>query len=188
MAINAMAIEHVTEIETIKQVKYGNSDAFSVLVSNYQKQIYYLAYGILGNHHLAEDISQETFLRLWKTLRSGSFDEAKPVYPWIRTICINLARDILRNKKRYFAAMKTLTYDNSQTQSHEEHESVYDTKKITHAIASLPHDKREILMLRVVEGMSYKEISNHLDCSIGTVMSRLFRARLDLKALLEQEG
>ena len=173
-----------SEVEVIREIRSGNNDAFSWLVQKYQKRVYYLAYGIICNHHLAEDISQETFVRLWRSLKSGRFDENRAVYPWVRTICVNLTRDFLKDRKRQMKIMNEMTLkDNDCTH---ESEMPLNMEKVIRAIESLQPDKREVLTLRVIEGLSYQEISEHLNCSVGTVMSRLFRARSELKTKLEK--
>jgi len=174
----------ITEIDVIRDIRNGNNDAFNLLVSKYQKHVYYLAYGIIYNHHLAEEISQETFIRLWKSLKSGRFDENRSLYPWIRTICVNLTRDFLKNKKRQTRLMTEMALQEKDCTYEPEPTSNDKMEKIGRALESLPPDKREVLTLRLVEDLSYKEISEQLNCSIGTVMSRLFRARLELKAKL----
>ncbi|OGF64723.1 MAG: hypothetical protein A2Y62_14835 [Candidatus Fischerbacteria bacterium RBG_13_37_8] len=177
--------ESYTEAQAIREIKEGNNDAFGMLVRKYQKQVYYFAFGIICNHHLAEEISQETFVRLWKSLRAGKFDESRAIYPWIRAVCLNLTRDFLRNRKKQLRIMNEMAHKD-MTETHELNNPCTDLEKVARAIESMDHDKREVLTLRIIEGLSYKEISEHLQCSIGTVMSRLFRARLELKTKIEK--
>lgn len=176
--------EGISEVEVIREIKDGNNDAFGWLVQRYQKRVYYLAFGIICNHHLAEEISQETFVRLWQSLKSGRFDENRAVYPWVRTICVNLTRDFLKDRKRQFRIMKEMIQKDNDCAK--ESEMPINMEKVGRAIESLQADKREVLTLRIIEGLSYQEISEHLNCSVGTVMSRLFRARLELKTKLEK--
>lgn len=175
-----------SDIESIKEFRNGNQNAFIGLVSKYQQQVYRIAFGIIFNHHLAEDISQETFVKLWKSLKSGYFDENRPIYPWVRTVCLNLSRDFYKKKKRQAQIEKESLETNSKDDCNggNSMNTTDKTEKIRQAIESLDPERREVLILRIIEGLSYKEISRQLNCSIGTVMSRLFRARLELKNLL----
>jgi RNA polymerase sigma-70 factor (ECF subfamily) len=178
-------VESFQDIELIKSFKQGNQNAFSELVMRYQKPIYYFALGVVSNHHMAEEISQEAFIKLWRSLQSGGFDETRPVYPWLRTVSLNLAKDYITDAKRRMQATKEIALKESV--DCEESNAVINNEsrnKISEAIESVDAERRIVLTLRIVEGLSYKEISQQLNCSIGTVMSRLFRARMELKSKL----
>ena len=107
-------IEIQADIELINELRNGNQDAFSSLVSRYRQQVYRVAYGVIFNHHLAEDISQETFLKLWRLISSGDFDESRPIYPWLRTVCLNLSKDLYSKNKRQAKTEKESLETNSK--------------------------------------------------------------------------
>lgn len=89
-----------SDSELIAAFNQGDKNAFNGVIQKYQKQIYNLAFGITINHYAAEEVSQETFIRFWKSLGSGSFDSRQEVYPYLRTICANLCRDYFSRQKR----------------------------------------------------------------------------------------
>lgn len=169
------------DTELVIAFRQGDKNAFSGFIEKYQKRVYHLARGITANHHIAEEVSQETFIRFWKSLRAGRFDQAQEVYPYLRTICINLCRDYFGAQKR---KMEHLNEIELAAEPDCPSRAGEDVPQVMQAIESLSAEQREILTLRVVEGLSYEEISRHINCPVGTVMSRLFRARMELKAKL----
>ena len=169
----------------------GDVNAFGALVEKYEKMIYNLALNKVGSREDAQDITQECFLRAYKTLRGYRADAAFST--WIYTIAKNLIHDFYRANKNKKTAEIPLSVksdegefteleiaDNSSDPSELflRNEKI---KKIREIIKSLPDDMRDILIMRDINNMSYAEISECLDTEIGTVKSRLNRAREKLK-------
>ena len=182
----------------IRQAAGGDTDAFSRLVTELEKPVFRLAFSIMGTREDAEDVSQEAFLRLWRTL--GSFRGDASVLTFVLTVTKNAALDELRRRK----SRPTLTMT-VQDEDGEERQADYadpdpdsDPAKeyarreriegVRRAIADLPAEQRMVLTLRDMEGRSYEEISDILGLNEGTVKSRLFRARQALKSLLLQRN
>ena len=138
-----------------------------------------LSYGICHDRHKAEELVQEAFLRLWKSPP----DAGEPaILSWMRVTVTNLSISSIRRKKRTWTLIdesgsardvKALRSDESSTRRE-------DIDRVTQALDRLDPDKRALIMLRVNEGLSYEAIAQHLGVPIGTVMSRLNRARLAL--------
>ena len=185
-------------LSLLRQAADGDTDAFSRLVSELEKPVFRLAYSIMGNREDAEDVSQEAFLRLWRTL--GSFRGDASVVTYMLTITKNAALDELRRRKSRPTFPMTV-----QDEDGEERQADYadpdpdsDPAKayarreriegVRRAIADLPTEQRIILTLRDMEGRSYEEIADILGLNEGTVKSRLFRARQALKNLLLQRN
>ena len=189
-----MTPEH--EKHCIERVLQGDANAFEHLVHAYEKNVYNLALRSLGNPQDAEDVTQEAFLKAYRSLSSFRGDSKFSV--WLYRIVSNLCLDLLRAKQR--RPVQSLTVENDEGEVDEleisdEHfspEKLLDRKltreSVQRGLASLPDDSRQILLLRELQGMSYEEIGDTLGLEPGTVKSRIFRARKKLCAFLLQDG
>jgi RNA polymerase sigma factor (sigma-70 family) len=185
-----------TEMQIIKRVLDGHIDEFEALVHENQKKIYNLALKMVGNREDAWDISQETFIKAFKALKSFRGDSSFGV--WIYRLATNLCIDFLRKEKK----RKTfpLAYINDEKEEKEleipdvsmEPEALCEQAELKQAISeglkALPEDHRQVLVLREINGLSYAEISQVLNLEIGTVKSRIFRARSNLAKYLNSKG
>ncbi|MDZ7264681.1 MAG: sigma-70 family RNA polymerase sigma factor [candidate division KSB1 bacterium] len=183
--------EHKTDNEDlywIQQSKQGNLRAFDQLVVKYQQRLYHVVRNIVLQHDDANDILQDTFVKAFKHLER--FDEQLPFYPWLLRIALNTALNQQAKAKRMHLRMISLdqhpAIDSPDPDDAVQHlEQTELQEKITDALAALPVDQRMVFVLRTSEELSYQEISEQLDISLGTVMSRLSRARAKLKTLLK---
>lgn len=163
-------------------------DAYESLVLKYQQRVYALCRRLTGAHQSADDLAQETFIKAYYAL--GRFDAQWPLYPWLRRIALNSGLNYLKARKRERPLLEgTLgarrTPFSAPADGPEERlERAEFEVRFERALASLPADQRSVFVLRFHESMSYEEISRALDLPIGTVMSRLNRARQKLKGLL----
>ena len=178
--------EHNEDQMLIAKAKRGDSQAFEALVRKYQKPIYYLCHRMTGAHQLADDLSQDTFIKAYTSLQS--FNEGMNFFSWIRRIAVNSAINFLRKRKREKplgdSDMRVTDIPDAPPQ-----EMPQDTlqkkqmeKKFKEALSELPDDQRVIFVLKVYENQSYEQIASMLKIPHGTVMSRLSRARQKLKA------
>lgn len=189
-----MTPEH--EKHCIERVLKGDANAFEHLVHAYEKTVYNLALRTLGNREDAEDVTQEAFLKAYRSLDSFRGDSKFSV--WLYRIVSNLCLDLMRSRQRKPAQSLTVEDDDGETgelEISDEHfspEKLLDRKltreSVQRGLASLPDDARQILLLRELQGMSYEEIGQALDLEPGTVKSRIFRARKKLCAFLLQDG
>lgn len=178
----------------IKRCKRGKIDAFEKLMKKYEKKVYSLCYRFTGNYDDANDLAQETFIKLYNSI--SKFKGKSAFSTWLYRVTTNVCLDELRKRKNNLP----LSLDNPQ--ENEEGDEIYlnppdqsynpeiiaeknDLKQIVHkGIGRLPEQQRIIIILREMEELSYEEISEILDLSIGTVKSRLNRARKNLKQIL----
>lgn len=177
----------------IRRVQRQDADAFEQLLLAHQKSVYNLCFRMLGNEQDALDLSQETFLRVWKSIGQYQFDAAFST--WLYRITTNLCIDFLRRKKRRQEQPLVLTDDEGEQQElsvpdpqplPEEQLLQKDRRQaVAQAMQTLPPDYRAILELRVVRQLSYEQIGDILSLPAGTVKSRLSRARMALKNLLK---
>lgn len=168
----------------------GDAKAFEWIVRKYQKRLYYTILQIVMNHEDASDILQDTFVKAYTKL--STYDQAFPFYPWLYRIAINTTINFKKqkNRNRLYSLNDNDNNDKldlskpaNQIFDAEEQELIKDLKK---ALEKIPNEQRMVFVLRVREGLSYQEISEHLQISMGTVMSRLARARNKLRVLLKE--
>lgn len=182
------------EKELIENAIDGNSEAFGELVALYEKKIYSFALGMLSDPDDAFDVSQDTFLKAYRSL--GTFKGESSFYTWLYAICRNCCYDYIKQRTRRIKRNVSLSeYENDDDgvaveipDTSSQPDIILERNQaielITQAVASLPEKHREIIVLRDFEDLSYEQIAAVLDISEGTVKSRLNRARVKLQALL----
>lgn len=168
----------------------GDSRAFEWIVRKFQKRIYYTVIQVVMNHEDADDVLQETFIKAYTKL--NTYDDSYPFYPWLYRIAVNTALNHQKKKSRSRAlSIDDLEGNNHHTELSETPKQVQDmaggelVSKLKEALGKIPNEQRAVFTLRVHDGLSYQEISDTLEISIGTVMSRLSRAREKLRVLLQ---
>jgi RNA polymerase sigma-70 factor (ECF subfamily) len=173
----------------VERAKRGEVAAFEMLVVKYQRRIERLVSRMVRDTDLVPDIAQETFIRAWRALPNFRGDSA--FYTWLYRIAINTAKKALVEKKRdplVFESAQVSTEGGEEPSRLENElsdgetpEGVLATKEIgaavNAAIDALSEDLRQAIVLREIEGLSYEEIADVMNCPIGTVRSRIFRAR-----------
>jgi RNA polymerase sigma-70 factor (ECF subfamily) len=179
----------------IKRIKKGDTEAFDQLVRNYEKKVYNTALRYCKNPDDAFDISQDVFLRVYRYIYD--FKGESTFSTWIYRITVNLCTDYIRkgqNNKTIplYAGDEDDEYELPLPDDAPTPEERYETKEkieyLKKAIDSLPDDHREIIVMRDINGLQYEEIARALEINIGTVKSRISRARDKLKSILEQNG
>ncbi len=165
------------ECEVIERAKKGSKQAYQVIVTRYMKKAYFIALGFVHNHQDALDISQDSFVKAYRSLRA--FDARRPFFPWFYEIMKNRCLDHLKRQK-----LKNEVPLDSVRVLRTEDEDRELKATLWKGIASLPFDLKEIIILRYFQQLSYKEIAAVTGKPIGTVMSSLFTARTRLKKIL----
>ncbi len=170
----------------VKRAKKGDVVAFSELVKRYERYVINLVYRTLGRSEDAEDIAQEAFVKAFLNIKK--FKEESKFSTWLSRIVVNLCMDKVRekgNREENLEEGVWLTIPQSSYYSPEETlERMEIQERVRDALINLPKDLRIVFVLREFEGLSYQEISEMLNIPIGTVESRLYRARMKLKSLL----
>jgi RNA polymerase sigma-70 factor (ECF subfamily) len=187
-ASTATIATDVTDRSWIEATLAGDRQAFSNLVVKYQRPLYAVLRRLVRQHEDTDDLLQETFVRAYQHLKD--FDLGRPVYPWLHRIAVNLAITFIqrRNRQPNFSALgtdeifPTVVADGEDPAEQTEHGEFIAALET--AIARLPAEQRIVLLLRTREEMSYQELSEVLGIEMGTVMSRLARAREKLRAWL----
>ena len=172
----------------VLDIKSGNKKALGVLVERYKKLAYQTALGLVGNKDDAYDISQEAFLRVYRS--AGTFDNNQPFLPWFYTIIANLSRTWLSRRSRRENRAVDLDDVSFLMVADSNPEADYLKKemiaRLREALMKLSFEDREIITLQHFRGMSYDEIATLLGVPKGTVMSRLYYARKRLAKLMRR--
>ena len=190
--------ERDVDQELVERVQRGDKHAFDLLVSKYQRKLGRLISRFVRDSGEAEDVTQDAFIKAYRAL--PGFRGESAFYTWLYRIGINTAKNhLLANKRR---APTSTPFDVEDAESFEEAsllrevstpENELMSKQVVDVVQSslqqLPEDLRSALMLREIEGLSYEEIASVMNCPVGTVRSRIFRAREavaeNLRPLLE---
>lgn len=173
------------DLELVQRVQAGDKKAFDVLVLKYQQRIVHVITGFVHDPVEALDVAQEAFIKAYRAIPNFRGDSV--FYTWLYRIAINTSKNYLTSRARRPPAMDVDAMD--ATNFYDAHElKEFDTpenslmgdeleQKIHQAIQDLPENTATAIKLREFEGMSYEEIAQVMDCPIGTVRSRIFRAR-----------
>ena len=191
--VEGRSLTGVADRELVVRVLDGDQSAYKLLVERYQGRIFSVAYGLLRNREDAREVSQEAFIKAYRNL--SGFRRDSSFYTWIYRITVNLGIDFRRKAYR----KREVALDETRIVPEDAHHTgprpmptpgaSLERKqlggRIRAAIDELPEDQRAAIILREIQGLSYKEIADALDCAEGTVMSRLFYGRKKLQELLE---
>lgn len=192
MSENPMAV--LPDEKLIRAAMDGDEEAFRGLMERYKGRAYGVALGIVGDPDEAQDVLQDAFVKAWYRLKDFRF--GSNFYTWFYRLLVNQAID--RWRKRSRAATVPLDESWLSEETSPPDTEVYPrtpeelagnrelVEGLTRAIAALPEYHRTVILLREVDGLSYDEIARVLDCSVGTVMSRLHYARAKLREALRE--
>ena len=174
-----------SDLELVRRAQKNERGAFDLLVLKYQHKVVKLVARLLRDPTEAEDVAQEAFVKAYRAL--GSFRGDSAFYTWLYRIAVNTARNSIASRQR-----RPLDYEAELSESEQNNVAARlkhdDTPEATvlseeirqtvnAAIEQLPEDLRTAIVLREIEGLSYEEIATTMDCPVGTVRSRIFRAR-----------
>ena len=184
----------MSEEQLIRRAQQGDNGAFEELLLLHQKKVYNLCLRMSANPDDALDLSQEAFLRAWRSLGQYQFEASFST--WLFRLTSNICIDFLRRKKRRQETSLTESYDDSDegaelsvpdAQPGPEQQAITNETKIelARAMEQLSPEHREILQLRVIEDLQYEQIADILGVRGGTVKSRLARARLSYRKILK---
>ena len=184
----------MTDLE--RRAKEGDQGAFERLVMDNQNRVYSLALRLCGDREAAADLAQEAFIKAWQGL--GSFQGESSFATWVYRLATNLCIDYLRKKKRREGVEPSVSLDDSDSGWAEPADRESDPqlvlersergRALARGLASLPGWQRQVLVLRELSGLSYQEIGEKLELDLGTVKSRIARARLALRKILLEDG
>src|ERR1051325_41016 len=179
----------LSDWDLVQKCQSGDIGSFQELVSRYHQKVYQVILGMLRNPDDALEVSQETFFRAFRKIKS--FQGGSSFYTWVYRIAVNIAIDAQRRQKRSpleFRDNMEEVMDGRQESAKDPFADIHDKQlreRLVSAINDLTPEHKAVIVLRTLEGLSYKEIAEILECSEGTVMSRLHYARKKLQDKLK---
>jgi RNA polymerase sigma-70 factor, ECF subfamily len=182
-----MGVE-IAEWELIRKCQKGDVAAYEELAAKYYRRVFMVILGMVHNRDDAMEVAQETFYRAFKNIRR--FKGGSNFYTWVYRIAVNLAIDFQRRQKRSVMDLKENMDEvvvDAETLGSDPFREIHERRlgeKLLGAINELTPDHKAVIVMRAVEGLSYKEIGRIMGCSEGTIMSRLHYARKKLQEKL----
>ena len=187
-----MATTLIPDSLLVKNYIAGDESALALLINKHQTKIYGFIYSKMSDRDIADDVFQDTFIKVIKTLKSNSYNEEGKFLPWVLRIAHNLIVDHYRKNKKMpmlreteeFSIFNILT-DNSLTIEDQIINELIE-KDLQKIILELPADQKEVLMMRIYQDLSFKEISDKTGVSINTALGRMRYAILNLRKVIEK--
>ncbi|OIQ29117.1 MAG: RNA polymerase subunit sigma-24 [Bacteroidetes bacterium MedPE-SWsnd-G2] len=189
-----MRHELITDAVLVSNYIKGEEAALSVLINRHKQRIYSFIYSKVYDKDVAEDIFQDTFIKVIKTLKRGKYNEEGKFLPWVMRISHNLVIDFFRKNNRMpkfdnngeFSIFSVLS-DSSLNAEHQliKDQVNFDLQRI---IEELPEDQKQVLVMRIYNDMSFKEISDKTGVSINTALGRMRYALINLRKVIDKNN
>lgn len=182
-----------TDSELIRLFKEGDVNALNQLIERYKDKIFTSIYLLLKDRYLAEDMFQNTFIKVIETIRGGNYNEEGKFLPWVIRIAHNLCLDHFRKVKRS-PAIKSADGE-TMLDGLLDHSDSTETKiikkqthdKVRRLVDLLPNDQREVIVLRHYAGLSFKEVATLTNCSINTALGRMRYGLINLRRMVDEK-
>ena len=187
-----MANVQIPDAVLVKNYVAGDESALTILINRHQSKIYGFIYSKISDRDISDDIFQDTFIKVIKTLKMNSYNEEGKFLPWVMRIAHNLIIDHFRKNKKMPMFRETETFSIFSIMSDNvpnieskliSEQVVSDLKKI---IEELPDDQKEVLMMRIYQDLSFKEISEITGVSINTALGRMRYALMNLRKVIDK--
>lgn len=190
-----MKINKKTDFELVTEFLNGNQNSIEILINRHKDKVYTYIYLMVKNHELAEDLFQDTFIKVINSLHAGKYQDNGKFISWVIRIAHNLVIDYFRKENQ----LKVTSGDNcdynvfnsqkfSDKTIEEKLVGEQISKDVRNLIDELPEDQREVIILRHFIGLSFKEIAGHTNVSINTALGRMRYALINLRKLVEQKN
>jgi RNA polymerase sigma-70 factor (ECF subfamily) len=187
-----MAIPPIDDATLVNDYIAGNEAALATLIKRHQSKIFGFIYSKVGDRDLSDDIFQDTFIKVIRTLKSNAYNEEGKFLPWVMRIAHNLIVDHFRRNKKMpmyreteeFSIFSIMTDDSLTIENKIISDQV--AKDLRQLVEELPADQKEVLMMRLYQDMSFKEISEATGVSINTALGRMRYALLNLRKVIDK--
>jgi RNA polymerase sigma-70 factor (ECF subfamily) len=189
-----MRNELITDATLVSNYIKGNENALGILITRHKQKIYSFIYSKVYDRDVAEDIFQDTFIKVIRTLKRGTYNEEGKFLPWVMRISHNLVIDFFRKNNRMpkfdntgdfniFSVLSDSSLNAEKTIIKEQVEN--DVRRL---VDELPEDQREVLLMRIYNDMSFKEISERTGVSINTALGRMRYALINLRKIIDKHN
>jgi len=189
-----MKHELTTDAALVSRYIKGDESALEILITTHKQRIYSFIYSKVYDGDVADDIFQDTFIKVIKTLKRGAYNEEGKFLPWVMRIAHNLVIDYFRKNKRMpkfdnagefsiFSVLSDSALNAEKTIIKEQIET--DVRRL---VDELPNDQREVLLMRMYKDMSFKEISDRTGVSINTALGRMRYALINMRKIIEKHN
>jgi RNA polymerase sigma-70 factor (ECF subfamily) len=187
-----MRIQKETDSSLIKGYIEGNEAFLEILIKRHQQRLYSFIYSKIKDKDLTEDIFQDTFIKVIKTLKKGNYNEEGKFLPWVMRISHNLVIDYFRKNNRMpkfkntddFNIFSVLGDESLNAEKQLIQDQIYDD--VRELVNGLPDEQKEVLIMRMYKDMSFKEISENTGVSINTALGRMRYALINMRKLIEK--
>ncbi|HNQ13145.1 MAG TPA: sigma-70 family RNA polymerase sigma factor [Bacteroidia bacterium] len=189
-----MQTAQISDNELIVSYLQGNESALSELVKRHKRKIFTSIYMLVRNRELAEDIFQDTFIKVINTLKAGNYHEEGKFLPWVSRIAHNLVIDHFRKQKRMplshdteeYSIMDNIRFKDDNVQDRMIKQQIHDHVK--QLIEELPDEQREVVLMRIYGNLSFKEIAEATNVSINTSLGRMRYALINLRRIIKEHN
>lgn len=189
-----MKFELIPDAALVSNYIHGDESALEILITRHKQKIYSFIYSKVYDRDVAEDIFQDTFIKVIRTLKRGAYNEEGKFLPWVMRISHNLVIDFFRKNNRMpkfdnsgefsiFSVLSDSTLNAEKALIKEQVEN--DVRRL---VDELPEDQKEVLMMRIYNDMSFKEISDRTGVSINTALGRMRYALINLRKIIEKHN
>ncbi len=189
-----MKKELIQDAELVSNYINGNENALSILIKRHKQKIYSFIYSKVYDRDITEDVFQDTFIKVIRNLKRGKYNEEGKFLPWVMRIAHNLVIDHFRKNSRMpkfantgefsiFSVLSDSSLNAEKTMIKDQVES--DVRRI---IEELPEDQKQVLVMRMYQDMSFKEISERTGVSINTALGRMRYALINMRKVIEQNN
>ncbi|MEM6361675.1 MAG: sigma-70 family RNA polymerase sigma factor [Bacteroidota bacterium] len=182
----------ISDSQLVSLYKNGNEEAFEQLLTRHKSRVFTTIYLIVKDNYVAEDLLQETFVKVVRTIKEGRYNEEGKFLPWLMRIAHNMAIDYFRKEKRYPTIImedgshvfNTLEFSEDSIESKQVRQDTH--AKLRELIQELPESQKEVLMMRHYMEMSFQEIAENTGVSINTALGRMRYALINLRKKIKQ--
>ncbi len=189
-----MQYELISDANLVSNYIKGEESALEILINRHKQKVYSFIYSKVFDRDIAEDIFQDTFIKVIKTLKRGSYNEEGKFLPWVMRISHNLVIDFFRKNKRMpkfdnagefsiFSVLSDTSLNAEKSIIKEQVET--DVRRL---VDELPQDQKEVLLMRIYNDMSFKEISDRTGVSINTALGRMRYALINLRKIIDKHN
>ncbi len=188
-----MALLEQTDAVLVKNYMAGDEKALELLIDRHQSKLFTFIYSKVNDREVANDIFQDTFIKIIKTLKTKSYNEEGKFLPWVMRISHNLVIDYFRKSKKMPMQRETEEYSIFDFMCDDslsiENQLIQDQVQVDVAklLNELPEDQREVLKLRIYNDLSFKEIAEHTGVSINTALGRMRYAIINMRKIIEKK-